>query len=230
MGFLETAVVIYLRKLYYPSGFAFPLQPIENSVAIVEIWREAATIVMLAGIGVLAGKKPAERLAYFLLSFAIWDIMYYVFLYVFLAWPQTLLTWDILFLIPVPWVGPVITPVIISLTMILFALTVIHCSGKGRKTGIKPMESLLLAAGSLVVIISFTKDYVTQKGDILFRNLRSGGSLFTDLTTYIPAQFDWWIFTLGEAIIVLSWIMYTRRVSAQGTATLPLVDGIEARA
>jgi hypothetical protein len=25
MGYLESAVVVYLRKLYYPDGFKFPL-------------------------------------------------------------------------------------------------------------------------------------------------------------------------------------------------------------
>lgn len=212
MGFLESAVVIYLRRIYYPMGFAFPLQPIDHNIAVVEIWREAATIIMLLAVGVLAGKNRAERFAWFIYSFAVWDIFYYVFLYVFIGWPQSLFTWDILFLIPVPWVGPVLTPVIISATMILFALTVVYHSEGGRPVAFRRMEALLLLAGSLVCIFSFTRDYMLQKGDILFRNIRSGGSLFVDLADYVPAHFDWPIFWLGEAVILLSWLLYARPI------------------
>ena len=100
MAYLESAVVIYLREIYYPEGFAFPLTPIKTTIAITEFWREVATLVMLLGIGILTGKASAQRLAFFLLSFAIWDIFYYVFLYLTLGWPSSLLTWDLLFLIP----------------------------------------------------------------------------------------------------------------------------------
>ncbi len=133
MGFLESAVVIYLRELYYPHGFTFPLTPMPNKISVVEIWREAATVVMLLAVGVLAGRNRAERLAWFIIAFATWDIFYYIFLYIFVGWPQSLFTWDILFLIPVPWVGPVITPVIIAITMILYGLSVVYYSSRGKK-------------------------------------------------------------------------------------------------
>ena len=212
MGFLESAVVIYLRKLYYPDGFTFPLTPMPNDIAVVEIWREAATIVMLIAVGILAGKNRAEKFAWFIFSFAVWDIFYYIFLFVFLGWPQSLLTWDILFLIPVPWVGPVITPVIIALSMILFALSVIYYSGKGIKAYLQWKETSLLILGSLVAIISFTKDYMHQKGDVLFRNIRMGVSLFTDLANYVPVHFEWPVFLAGEIMMLLAWFFYIRRM------------------
>ncbi|MBK6833902.1 MAG: hypothetical protein IPG89_06345 [Bacteroidetes bacterium] len=65
---------------------------------------------MLVGAGIIAGKTRLTRFAYFIIAFAIWDIFYYVFLYVLLQWPESLFTWDILFLVPVPWTGPVIAP------------------------------------------------------------------------------------------------------------------------
>ena len=80
MGYLECTVVVYLREIYYPGGFNFPLAPIDKPIAITEIGREAATLVMLLGIGFLAGKTAVQRFAYFIYSFAIWDIFYYVFL------------------------------------------------------------------------------------------------------------------------------------------------------
>jgi len=212
MGFLESAVVIYLRKLYYTHGFAFPLTPMPNDISVVEIWREAATIVMLLAVGILAGTNRAEKFAWFTLAFAVWDIFYYIFLYIFIGWPQSFLTWDILFLIPVPWVGPVITPVIIAMTMILYGLSVVFYSGRGVDVTIKMREALLLLCGSLVVIIAFTKDYMQQNGDILYTNIRKGGSLFTDLANYVPKNFDWLIFSAGEVLILLAWVLYIRRM------------------
>ena len=79
MGYLETAIVVYIRKLYYPEGFTFPLVPISHDIAVTEFWREAATIIMLAGIGILSGKNASQRFVFFLYAFAIWDIFYYVF-------------------------------------------------------------------------------------------------------------------------------------------------------
>jgi len=144
MGFLETAVVIYLRKLYYPNGFQFPLVPVSYDIAMVEFLREAATIIMLAGIGILTGKNTSQKFAIFLYCFAVWDIFYYVFLKVFLGWPESFLTWDILFIIPVPWVGPVICPCIASLTMIILTTFVIYFQEKGYDIHLKLKEWVLL--------------------------------------------------------------------------------------
>ena len=88
MGFLETAVVVYMRKLYYPNGFQFPLVPISPDIASTEFWREAATIIMLIAVGIFAGKNAPQRFVFFLYAFAVWDIFYYVFLFVILSWPQ----------------------------------------------------------------------------------------------------------------------------------------------
>ena len=212
MGLLEAAVVIYLRKLYYPHGFSFPLSSMPNDVSVVEIWREAGTIIMLLSVGILAGKNRAEKFAWFIFSFAVWDIFYYLFLLVFTGWPQSLFTWDILFLIPVPWVGPVVTPIIIALTMILFALTVVYYSAKGINVALKVKETILLLVGSLIVIISFTEDYFRQNGDILYKNIRNGGSLFSDLTNFVPDHFDWLRFLAGESILILAWVIYAKRI------------------
>src|SRR5665648_874707 len=81
MGMLESSVVIYLRELYYPDGFQFPLKATSYTIAVTEIFRELSTLIMLLGIGVLAGKNKHERFAWFIYSFAIWDIFYYCLLY-----------------------------------------------------------------------------------------------------------------------------------------------------
>lgn len=217
MGFLETAVVVYLRKLYYPAGFSFPLAPVHNEIAVVELWRELATLIMLISIGVLAGRNKAEKFAYFLYSFAIWDLFYYVFLKVFLDWPESLMTWDILFLLPVPWVGPVITPCIIAVTMIFYALTVIKYTGKNIAVSMKAKERWLLWLGALVVIISFTMDYVDKKGAVLWRNVTVGDSPFTDLVDYVPTHFYWPVFLFGEGMILAAYFIYRLRLGKIAT-------------
>lgn len=214
MGFLESAVVIYLRHIYYPGGFNFPLAAMDRDVIVVEIWREAATVVMLIAIGMLAGRGRSERFAWFIYSFAVWDIFYYVFLWVFLGWPQSLMTWDILFLIPIPWVGPVLSPVIIALTMILYSMTIVSYTGKGADVTMRMRERVLLYTGCLVTIIAFTEDYARQNGAMLLRNLGQGGSPVTGLANYIPATFHWATFWIGEAAILAAWVLYTRRVRA----------------
>ena len=60
---------------------------------------------MLATVGSAAGRTAVGKFAFFLFLFGVWDIFYYIWLKVFLHWPASLLTWDVLFLIPVPWVA-----------------------------------------------------------------------------------------------------------------------------
>jgi hypothetical protein len=121
MAWVEAASVFYIRALV---GRIEPYQanplPINGALGNVELWREAATLVMLATLGVLAGSTWRRRAGYAALAFGVWDIFYYVFLRLISDWPRTLLDWDILFLLPLPWWGPVLAPVSIALVMILW--------------------------------------------------------------------------------------------------------------
>ena len=119
---VESAVVVYLRALYYPEGFSLPLKIFGRNHLWVELARELATMVMLASVAVLTGSNRWQRFAYFLISFGVWDIFYYVWLKVMINWPSSIFDWDILFLLPVPWIGPVIAPVLVSFFMILGGL------------------------------------------------------------------------------------------------------------
>jgi hypothetical protein len=106
MAWVESAVVFYLRTMidriepYQPN----PL-PEFGGLEKAELTRELATLVMLAAVGWLAGRNWRSRMGYFLVAFGVWDIFYYVFLKVLTGWPRSLLDWDILFLIPLPWWG-----------------------------------------------------------------------------------------------------------------------------
>jgi hypothetical protein len=121
MAWVESASVYYIRALV---GRIEPYQldplPINDSLGYVELWREAATLVMLATLGLLAGRTWLRRLGYAALAFGVWDIFYYVFLRIMTGWPRTLLDWDILFLLPLPWWGPVLAPVSIATLMIIW--------------------------------------------------------------------------------------------------------------
>jgi hypothetical protein len=121
MAWVEAAVVYYLRTMVnriepYQSN---PL-PLVGGLGPVELAREFATLVMLFTVGWLAGRDWRARLGYSAVAFGVWDICYYLFLKVMCGWPNSLLDWDILFLLPLPWWGPVIAPVSIAILMILW--------------------------------------------------------------------------------------------------------------
>lgn len=196
-GYLEASVVSYLRLLHEPARLRFypnrapadlfPLLTLEQIKQVgpeqmqllpIEIGREAATLLMLAGIALAASQTPSEWAALFVIAFGIWDITFYVFLKVLLDWPSSLFTWDILFLIPVPWAGPVLAPVLVSVAMIAGGIW--HLV-----SGAQPWSArqwALLLTGALVIVISFAMDY---------RNVMNAG---------MPRPFHWEIFALGMAI------------------------------
>lgn len=206
MGMLESAVVIYLRELYYPNGFGFPLVPTSYTVAVTELLREAATLIMLLAVAVLVGKNREEIFAWFIYSFAIWDIFYYVFLYLIIGWPMHLAEWDVLFLLPIIWVGPVWAPVLLSLLMIILAFGILFFSRKGMNVKLTAWFWSLMVIGSLVVIVSFCKDFYNfmtiQHPDILQGELFFSKKTFDYAAQYRPVTFDWITFFSGCILIV----------------------------
>jgi hypothetical protein len=214
MGYMESAIVVYLRKIYYPQGFQFPLIPVSSDIAVIEFCREIATIIMLIGVGVMAGKNVAQRFAFFIFGFAVWDIFYYVFLKLLINWPESVFTWDILFLIPVPWVGPVIAPCIVSLTMILLTLIIVY---KDKHVHVNFMEWFLLITGSLTTIVSFMWDYIMYLSihgtDKAVWTLSSNNNMFNEVQNYIPQHFNWWLFGAGEGIILFTIILILKRLN-----------------
>jgi hypothetical protein len=203
MGLLEAAVVIYIRKLYYPEGFDFPLVPITDyQVGITELLREAATLVMLWGVGWLYGRSFITRLAAFVYSFAVWDIFYYVFLKLILGWPSSLLTPDVLFLLPVIWVGPVLAPVMVSLSMILFAVLVFRAEAAGKQVQVKPRCFTVIVLSAFVVFVSFVYDpsaFLFAGGSATEVFSTGVDGLFLKMSEYLPVYFPWWLFLIGQA-------------------------------
>lgn len=201
MAFLEAAVVVYMRKLYYPSGFDFPLRLMEFSIAQVEFIREAATLVMILTVAFITGKSKIQKFAAFIFVFALWDIFYYVFLYLTLGWPSSLMTWDILFLIPVTWTGPVIAPLINSLTMILLAWGIVYAENRDVERVIHNKDWWLLIVGSVVVIIAYIEDFLRfLLNDYTLKELLMvlySDEVIQKSLSYIPADFSWYVFIAG---------------------------------
>lgn len=123
MAWVESAVVFYLRTMIdrIDPYQAHPLPEI-GGFGPAELVREAATLLMLLTVGILAGRNLRSRLGYAVFAFGVWDILYYVFLYVMCGWPQGLMDWDLLFLIPLPWWGPVLAPVMIASLMVAWGI------------------------------------------------------------------------------------------------------------
>jgi hypothetical protein len=155
---VEASVVIYLRSLYYPGGFAFPLQQMVPAHIGVELARETATLIMLAAVGILSGAARWDRFGGFLVAFGVWDILFYAWLKVLLGWPATFLDWDILFLLPVPWIGPVFAPLSVAALITLLGLIMVMRVA-GRRTFRPQLGSWLCAiGGTAVILVSFMID------------------------------------------------------------------------
>lgn len=215
MGFLEAIVVVYLRQLYYPQGFDFPLSLMSPEIINVEWIREFATLVMLAAVGIIAGKNNLQKLLYFLYCFAVWDIFYYVALKLFLGWPDSLFTWDILFLIPVTWLGPVLAPVINSLTMILMAVVLIPLQEKRASFKTLFYEWLLVFFGAFIILYTFIRDYSALLISYGFpggkRAPADEEGLKQAISTYIPTDYNWILFIAGEFIILAGMALMIKR-------------------
>jgi hypothetical protein len=182
MAYLESAVVVYLQlALGSRVGAIFPLRPaIEaGDLVIIEVGREAATLVMIAAVGVLAGRTRVERLAWGAVVFGAWDIGYYVWLRVFSGWPASLGTPDLLFLIPVPWVGPVWSPVVVSLALVGVGLAAARTLRSGRELPLSRRHWAAGLGGGALVILS----WITDAGRLI-----DGG---------LPGPYPWPIFTAG---------------------------------
>ena len=181
MAAVESAVVVYLRALHTgPELVSILAYALPDRLAAIEVGREVATLVMLIAVAALAAQSAWERFLYLALAFGVWDIFYYAWLWVFIGWPPSLFTWDILFLIPVPWLGPVLAPVIVSFCLVGGSLWLL------RRPAVRLSRRawVLMIAGGILVLASFTVDY----GAVLAR---------TD-----PARFRWELFWAGVVIAV----------------------------
>ncbi|RLD06077.1 MAG: hypothetical protein DRI32_03155 [Chloroflexi bacterium] len=158
MAYLESAVVVYLRRLYGISDLMIHVPPFDAQLAVVELGRELATLVMLLAVGWVAGKNLKTRLSFAFFTFGLWDIFYYIWLYLLIQWPKSLLDTDLLFLIPLPWWGPVISPMLIALLMMIGGVLVIVADDHGREIKWTLVDWAALTVGILLMLYVFMED------------------------------------------------------------------------
>lgn len=216
MAMLESAVVIYLRYLLYNGEFNFPVSGMPRILIITELAREVATLIMLFAVGYMLAQTKLSRFAWFLYCFAIWDIFYYVFLYLLLDWPKSILGWDILFLLPTPWYGPVLTPCLVALSMIGLALIIVRYEHKGAIRRLRKREwgSMLIACG--IILFTFMWPFLEFAGS---KKANGQGwewpgttQLINSGISFIPDTYNWLLYFVGLALLVGSIIVYWRRV------------------
>jgi len=193
MAYLESAVVVYLRVMYGIEDLLRDINLTPDVYTFIEIGREAATIVMLVFVALLAGSNWQKKIGYFFISFGLWDIFYYIWLYIFIQWPTSLLEWDILFLIPLPWWGPVIAPVLISVLLISIGVLLIN----DFKFKVKMMDWILFTISIILILYSFTEDSI----QIIF----SGEGNFYEIR---PTSYSWILFIIP----FLLWVIISIKV------------------
>lgn len=191
MAWVESAVVYDLRTFvdriepYQPD----PL-PLIGKLGPVELVREFATLVMLLTVGLLAGWNGPTRLGFAAVAFGVWDIFYYVFLKVMCGWPHSLGDWDLLFLLPLPWWGPVIAPVLIAGLMIGWGTLTTQFAPREDARKWLRLSWLLNLLGGLIALFVFMRDTlrVADQGTNVIRKV-------------LPAHFDWPLFLIALALM-----------------------------
>jgi hypothetical protein len=198
-AYVESAVVVYLREIYFDGVFEFPIITVwENGrhvldpLILVEMGREAATVVMLAVMGIIAGSGSLQRFCFFMIAFGVWDIFFYVWLRLILGWPDSLMTWDLLFYLPLPWVGPVITPVMIAATMVAAGTILIYIVEKGFTIRWHWVDWVIELGCGFLLIVAFCWDW---------RNILRvpDGNAYSGL----PNPFAWWLFLPAYLIAII---------------------------
>lgn len=198
-AWVESSIVVYLREIYFEGSFSFPLVIQWKAGALfldkimrIELAREIAAIVMLAAMSWVAGKNALQKFCFFMIAFGIWDIWYYIWLWIMVRWPEGFLTWDILFFIPLPWVGPVITPLLIAATMTAAGSLLIYYDEKGLVINCRWYDLLVESGCGLLIIAAFCWDWknILRVPD----GIPHAG---------VPNPFAWWLYLPAYLLSVL---------------------------
>jgi hypothetical protein len=191
MALLEAVVVVYLRGLIEVSPDRVSL----GAYVRMQVWRELATLAMLAAIGWLAAERRAQRPWYAAFAFGLWDLAYYAWLKALIDWPVGLLDWDVLFLIPLPWWGPVLAPALVAALICVAAGVAVLRLGRGRRVRFAPWRIAVAVTGALGMLYTF-----------MFDALAAWAAGLPAGTVARPTRFQWPLFLaclLAMAVPVL---------------------------
>jgi hypothetical protein len=200
MAWVEAACVYYLRVMVdRVEPYQLDPLPIRGVLGEVELVREGATLLMLATVGMLAGRRRRARLGYAAIAFGAWDILYYVFLRLISGWPTSLFDWDILFLVPLPWWGPVLAPVAIACLMIVWGTVVTQTYVRSPASRFGRSVWGASWAGILLALWVFMADSI--------RALAAGPDAVRQV---LPTAFNWPMFgvallLMGTPLVHIGW-------------------------
>jgi hypothetical protein len=192
MAYVEAAVVAYLREIHGIEDLMRDLPTTADRFTAIEVGREAATMVMLLAVGWIAGRRLQDRLGHFVFAFGLWDITYYFWLAIIEGWPHSPLEWDVLFLIPVPWWGPVLAPALVAGMMCVAGAGAVLGADWGVRWRLSWTNAVIAAAGIGLVLYTFMADGLGALPDGVDAVNRAR-----------PSDFQWPLFTLG--FVVMSW-------------------------
>ena len=206
MAWMESATVVYLRTLVgrIEPHQANPL-PVSVGLGQTEIIREAATLIMLLTVGLLAGRTWRSRVSYTLIAFGVWDIFYYLFLAVITSWPRSVMDWDVLFLIPLPWWGPVIAPVLIATLMVIGGSLVSRFDQPARPIWPARWTWLFNLSGVVLALYAFMADAIRMASD--------GVDAVRKL---LPTTFNWPLFIIALALMAVPILDVSRKIWMRG--------------
>jgi len=216
---------VYLRASYEPlhqrlypdrqSADLFPILRLDQLDAAgpeyrgrlnIELGREAATLFLLAAIALAVSRNIREWWAAFMIAFGIWDVFFYLFLLVQIGWPSSFFEWDLLFLLPVPWTGPVLAPLVVAFAMVVAGVATFWRESADRSVRMASRHLLAILGGGILVVLAFCWD---------FRIIMSGG---------LPDAFNWPLLVTGLLLGVIAWLHALRlpaRANHQGEDSLP---------
>ena len=220
MAWGEAAVVLYLRTMFHRiDPYQANPMPMSGNLGAVEVAREAATMVMLLTVGILAGHTWRRRIGYIAVAFGAWDIFYYIFLNIMCGWPRSVMDWDVLFLIPLPWWGPVLAPMLIASLMIFWGTFASQFEHVRR-----PVLPELAAAGTgligaMIGLLVFMTDSMAavSHGATAVRNV-------------LPKSFNWSLFCvalllMAAPVMHLGWQSWMELACEKRRNALALEEG-----
>ncbi len=207
-AWVESAVVVYLREIYYDGVFEFPIRIhwvdgaiVFDHMSYIELGRELATMLMLVAVGCMAGRSYWQKFGFFMISFGVWDVFFYLWLWVMIRWPESLLTWDLLFLMPLPWVGPVIAPVLIAIALLGAGTVIVFHDDRGYRVHSRWYDWAVILGCALLMVVAFCLDW---------KNILRVPA--DPPYTGDPNPFAWWLF--GPAYALSAGYFVARFVSS----------------